>query len=149
MIATMKKILSILFLFLTILPALATDYTHYFETQDGQRVFLEAAKSERDKIRGLAKRDHLLPNTGMVFFYESNIEQAFWMKNVRFPLDIIFLKDGTVTKIYKNKQPCDTDICKVYPSKGIVNQVIEVPGGFCSKHKIKKKSIIRVKELEE
>ena len=148
MIATMKKILSIVILFLVTNSALATEYTHYFDF-DEQRVFLEAAKSDRDKIRGLAKRDHLLANTGMVFLYESNAEQAFWMKNVSFPLDIIFLKDGVVTRLYKNTQPCTTEICKIYPSKGVVNQVVEVPAGFCKLHKIKKKSIIRVKELEE
>lgn len=151
MIATMKKILrnlAIIVLFLVTNSALAIEYSHYFDF-DGQRVFLESAKSEREKIRGLAKRDHLLPNTGMVFLYEGNQEQAFWMKNVSFPLDIIFLKDGVVTRLYKNTQPCTTDICKIYPSKGVIDQVVEVPAGFCKLHKLKKKSIIRVKELEQ
>ena len=148
MIAAMRKLLSILILFLVTNSALALEYSHYFDFND-QRVFLEAAKSERDKIRGLAKRPSLMPNTGMVFFYESNVQQAFWMRNVNFPLDIIFLKDGVVTKLYKNAQPCTTEICKIYPSKGLVNQVVEVPAGFCKEHKIKKKSIIRVKELVE
>ena len=150
MIALMKKILSILVLLLLLIanPVFAIEYTQYFEF-DGQKVFLEEAKSDRDKIRGLAQRDHLLTNTGMVFFYESPVEQAFWMRNVRFPLDIIFLKDGFVTKIYKNAQPCTTDICKIYSSKGLTNEVIEVNAGFCKEHKVKKDSIIRVKELVE
>lgn len=148
MIAPMKKILSILIILLVTNSAIAAKYSHYFET-DGQKVLLEQAKSERDKIRGLANRPSLEENTGMVFFYESPVEQAFWMKNVRFPLDIIFLKDSKITRIYKNAQPCTEEICKIYTSKGLTDEVIEVPAGFCSKHKFKKGTFILVKELNE
>lgn len=147
-IAAMKKLLSVLIILLITNSAFAVDYTHYFEI-NGQKVLLEEAKSERDKIRGLAKRPYLGENTGMVFFYESQVEQAFWMRNVRFPLDIIFMKDSKITKIYKNAQPCTEEICKIYSSKGLTDEVIEVPAGFCKKHNLKKGTFILVKELNQ
>jgi uncharacterized membrane protein (UPF0127 family) len=139
----MKKILSILLFFFVTNFAQAIEYTHCFTIND-EKIFLETAV---DKAKGLMGRDHLLPNAGMVFFYPSYEEECFWMKNTKIPLDIIFLKDGTVTRVYKNAEPCITDICRVYPSKGVVNQVIEVNAGFCKKYKIKKGSAIWVQEL--
>lgn len=148
MISFMKKLILLILMFATNL-AFATEYTHYFEAKDGQKVLLESAYTDYDKARGLMGRPSLPENTGMVFCYNSNVEQSFWMKNVTFPLDLIYLREGTVTRVYKKIQPCTTDICRIYPSKGLIDQVIEVPAGFCADNKIKKGSIIRVKELIE
>ena len=76
MIEFMKKILSILIIFLVSNSAFAIEYTRYFDF-DGHKVLLEEA---RDKTQGLMGRESLLPNTGMVFIYCSCVEQSFWMK---------------------------------------------------------------------
>lgn len=148
MISPMKKLLSILILLCITNSAIAAKYTHYFEI-NGQKILLEEAKSQRDKIKGLSKRSSIDPNTGMVFFYESPAERAFWMKNVNFPLDIIFMNESQIIRMYKNAKPCTTEICKIYPSKKLTDQIIEVPAGFCKKHKLKKGAYILVKELKE
>ncbi len=148
MIAPMKKILSILVILLMANSAFAAKYSHYFEI-DGEKILLENAKTERDKIKGLANRPYIEENTGMVFFYESQSEQAFWMRNVNFPLDIIFMRESKITRMYKNAKPCTTEICKIYTSKGLTDKVIELPAGFCKKHKLKKGNFILVKELNE
>lgn len=139
----MKKLLSILLFLLVTNSAFAIEYTHFFVI-DGQKILLEKAK---DKSIGLMGRNSLAVDTGMVFLYTSYEEESFWMKNTNIPLDIIFLRDGSVVKVYKKLKPCTKDICKTYPSKGLVNQVIEVNAGFCSEHKIKKGSTIWVQEL--
>ncbi len=147
MIGTMKKILSILIILLITNSAFAIDYNHYFYAK-GKKIMLEDAISEKQKNQGLMGRNSLQADTGMVFFYTSYVETAFWMKHTYIPLDIIFLKDGKVTRIYRNVEPCTDEICKIYPSKGLVNQVIELNAGSCQKYYIQKGSIIRVKELE-
>lgn len=54
---------------------------------------------------------------------------AFYMKNCIVPLDIIFIHNGKITKIYHNCPPCSTDKCIHYYGKGEL--VIEMPGGTC------------------
>lgn len=151
----MKKILSILTICLVFIGinccirAQSLPYRHYFE-YNGQVVLLEEALTQKQKMQGLMGRKKLADNTGMVFIYDGAQELAFWMKGVLIPLDIIFLKDGEVTKIYKNaKVVKEGEPYKIYPSKGLANQVIEVNSGFCKEHGIKKGSIIKVLELKK
>lgn len=134
-------------LILTANSAFAVKYTHYFETKDGQKILLESAYTDCARNQGLMNRSSLPENTGMVFLYDGNVEQSFWMKNMNFPIDLIYLKEGTVTKVYKKIMPCTNDICRTYPSKGLIDRAVEVPAGFCAKNHIKKGSIIRIKEL--
>jgi len=147
MIGTMKKILSILIILLVTNLAFAIEYKDYFVI-NGQKILLEEAVTDQQKNQGLMNRDFLKANTGMVFSYTSYVDTAFWMKNTKIPLDIIFLKDGKVVRLYEKALPCTTEICKIYPSKGLINQVIELNAGTCKLYKIRKDSIIRVKELE-
>lgn len=147
MIGTMKKILSILIILLITNSAFAVNYKHYFVI-NGQKILLEEAITEKQKNQGLMGREFLKANTGMVFFYTSYTNTAFWMKNTKIPLDIIFLKDGKVIRLYKNALPCTTEVCKIYPSKGLINQVVELNAGSCDLYKIKKDSVIRIKEME-
>ena len=67
-------------------------------------------------------------------------ESSFWMKNCIVPLDIVFIDDRKITKIYHDCKPCVTDECKHYPGKG--NLVIELPGGTCKQLNIKKGQIV-------
>ena len=147
MIDAMKKILSILIILFITNSAFAIEYKHFFAI-NGKKILLEEAITQNQKNQGLMGRTFLKQDTGMVFFYDSYVEQSFWMKNTKIPLDIIFLKDGTVVALYKNAEPCNTEICKIYPSRGIINQVVELNAGSCKQYGIKKGSILRVKELE-
>jgi uncharacterized membrane protein (UPF0127 family) len=60
----------------------------------GQKVYtLEIAAKDDDRRNGLMYRDSIPADHGMIFLFTSVTERSFWMKNVRFPLDILFL-DG-------------------------------------------------------
>jgi hypothetical protein len=61
---------------------------------------------------------------------------GFWMKNCIIPLDVIFIKNGRITSIKHNCNPCIKEPCKMY--KGIGELVIEVEGGTCKKNNFKK-----------
>ena len=82
-------------------------------------------------------RTHLSEYEGMIFVYRFSWFRGFWMKNVKIPLDIIFI----------NKKLEVINICeahvekgiwyKQYWSKGLCRYVIECNLGFCKKHGIK------------
>lgn len=52
---------------------------------------LEVANTDASMERGLMKRDAMGDDHGMIFVFPDEQEREFWMKNTRFPLDIIFL----------------------------------------------------------
>ncbi len=59
---------------------------------------IELALSDKEITLGLMDRDELADDGGMLFVFNSEASRFFWMKNVRFPLDIAFL-DGTGTVV--------------------------------------------------
>ena len=66
---------------------------------------LEIANNPLSRSRGLSKRQSLCSTCGMIFVYQKESIYPFWMKNTRFPLDIIWLdKNGKVVDI-KQGQP--------------------------------------------
>jgi uncharacterized protein len=99
------------------------------------------AVTNDQQIKGLSVKDHLKENEGMLFVYEQPTRQGFWMKDMKFPIDIIWLdNDGTVVYIKNNLQPCTTIfafLCPTYiPDKDSL-YVLETGSGFSEKHSIK------------
>lgn len=51
-----------------------------------------ASTAEERKI-GLANKDSIPVDEGMLFVFESKSKYSIWMKNMRFPIDIIWIDD--------------------------------------------------------
>jgi uncharacterized membrane protein (UPF0127 family) len=90
----------------------------------GQAQFqIEIANTDPTREFGLMKRDSMPNNHGMIFVFPDETPRAFWMKNTRFPLDIIFLDhDG---KIVSFKQMKAYDLSTV-PSDAAAKYAIEL-----------------------
>jgi uncharacterized membrane protein (UPF0127 family) len=71
---------------------------------------------------------------GMLFMM-SDGEHSFWMKDCIIPLDIIFIKANTISKIHHNCKPCLTKECDRYSGDG--DLILEVYGGTCEDYDIK------------
>jgi uncharacterized membrane protein (UPF0127 family) len=57
--------------------------------------------------KGLAVKNQLKENEAMLFIFEESAKHSFWMKDMKFPIDIIWLNsDGKVVHIEQNLQPC-------------------------------------------
>lgn len=69
----------------------------------GSRTFqLEIARSDAEQEKGLMKRDGMPQDHGMIFVFPKERMHNFWMKDTRFPLDIIFLDSkGKVVSIHQ------------------------------------------------
>nr|WP_330219967.1 DUF192 domain-containing protein [Chroogloeocystis siderophila] len=95
----------------------------------GRKINLEVARTPQEQATGLMYRDTIADDRGMLFVFEPARPVGFWMKNVRFPLDMIFLENGRVKAIAPAVPPCQAEPCPTYGPETPVNQVIELRGG--------------------
>lgn len=98
-------------------------------TAEGQSAFtVEVAADDASRRRGLMGRTHLDADAGMLFDYHTSQPVAFWMKDTKLPLDMIFIRaDGTICAIVADTTPySETHI----PSLEPVRAVLEINGGL-------------------
>ncbi len=98
----------------------------------------EIADSEYLRSRGLMFREELDEKKGMLFVYDTEVKNGFWMKNTKIPLDIVFLSnDFEIVYILDNVQPCITANCESYMPDKFYKYAIEINGNLCEKYDIK------------
>jgi uncharacterized membrane protein (UPF0127 family) len=103
---------------------------------DRVAVTVELARSPVEKGRGLSGRPNLPPGQGMLFVYEQSQPIGIWMKDMRFSLDILWIRDGRIVHIEKNAPPLtSTGPETVYTATA--DLVLEVPAGFTTREKIR------------
>lgn len=107
-------------------------------TVGGEPLTVELAYQPRDTARGLGYRDGLAPGTGMLFLFEDAAPRSFWMKGMRFCLDIIWIEDGVIQGAAESVCPDpegteDGDRVS-YRSPVPVSYVLEVPAGWLAHH---------------
>ncbi|HAI98945.1 TPA: hypothetical protein DCL30_05480 [Candidatus Peribacteria bacterium] len=99
-------------------------------------VSVEIVESSEDIENGLMFREGLANGHGMLFRFDPPREEAFWMKNVSFPLDVIFFDAGNEFESVQTMVPC-TDPCPIYRSIGPIRAALEVPAGFTAANGIR------------
>ena len=104
---------------------------------DGQELKIEIASTDSDQYRGLSNRDSLCSGCGMLFDFSDYDKLAFVMRDMRFPLDIIFINNNKVINIAANLAPEGNKPKNIYYSNGKANRVLEVNSGYCEKNGIK------------
>lgn len=103
---------------------------------NGKKIVLDVADSDAKRELGLSGREKLLDNTGMIFIFDQIGRYGFWMKDMKFALDILWLDNNMkILEIRENILP-DT-----YPQVFMPTEssriVLELPAGYCAKNKIK------------
>lgn len=96
-----------------------------------QAVSLLVAKTEQEKETGLSGRDSLPDNMAMVFPFDVAGYYGFWMNKMKFPLDIVFLRNKHVITVFKNipNPTSPTDKLPIYKPEQPADMVIEFPAG--------------------
>lgn len=97
----------------------------------GQRYTVEVADDEAERARGLMFRDALPAEHGMLFIHEREEPQAYWMKNTRIPLDILYFDDQRrLVSQQRDVPPCNLgNACPPYPSDAPARYVLELNAG--------------------
>lgn len=103
---------------------------HWVEV-GGSRYIVEIADDNSERARGLMFRDSLQPDHGMLFIHEREEPQAYWMKNTKIPLDILYFDASRkLVSIQRDVPACTLgNRCPSYPSKGPARYVLELNAG--------------------
>ena len=104
----------------------------------GQRFTVELADDDAERARGLMFRDAMAEGRGMLFVHDAQEPQAYWMKNTRIALDILYFdNDRKLVAQQRDVPPCSLgDACPSYPSNAPARYVLELNAGQAEKLKL-------------
>lgn len=105
------------------------------EDKEISEIDIEIADNEQLRARGLMYRNSLPGNAGMLFIFDYEEIQGFWMKNTYIALDMLFVNsDNAIVTIHHNTTPLKE---WNYASTEPALYVVEVNAGYCLTHNIK------------
>ena len=101
----------------------------------GEVIFVEVADTPELLALGLSYRKSLEDNVGMLFVFDSPRIPGFWMKEMNFPIDIIWINsNGEILEITENALP--ESYPQIFRPENEVSYVLEVNSGFVQKNNI-------------
>jgi uncharacterized membrane protein (UPF0127 family) len=110
-----------------------------------QPITVELALTPEEWSEGLANRDYLPTNHGMLFVTPQISLPSFWMYGMRFPLDIIWIRDEKVIGWEENvpAPSSETSNLPTYRPPQAVDMVLEVNAGWVQRHQLQQGDTIQ------
>ena len=100
-------------------------------------LFVEIADTPKKRQTGLSYRTSLSPFDGMLFVFDEPGSISIWMKDMRFPLDIVwFNADNEIIDIAARALPEGSQPQKIFTGKGTAKHVLEVPAGLSDTYQL-------------
>lgn len=123
--------------FLLLLSGCASAGSSWVEI-GGERFTVEIADDDAERARGLMFRDQMAAGNGMLFIHDREEPQAYWMKNTRIPLDILYFDSARrLVAQQRNIPPCSAgNACPSYPSGKPARYVLELNAGEAERLKL-------------
>ncbi len=100
------------------------------------KLSLDIADTDEERELGLGGRESMSESSGMLFVFETPDKYAFWMKDMRFPLDIIWM-DENYQIVYIEKGLTPETFPQMYEPDTNSLYVLEVNAGFAEKNNLK------------
>ncbi len=105
---------------------------------DGTPITAELAVTAAQRAQGLMFRDRIDADQGMLFIFDREELNSFWMLNMKFAIDILWLdRNRRVVHIEASVPPCPKEPCPSYPTPSPAMYVLELQNGAAAAHKIK------------
>ncbi len=115
-------------------------------TIDNHTFLVETATTSAQQQQGLSGRLSLPQNQGMLFIFKTPDRYAFWMKNMQFPLDMIFINNNKIVTILQNipKPTNSKTTLPIYTPNSSANQVLEINAGLSKQYHFKNGDTVKV-----
>ena len=103
----------------------------------GTQIVVEIADTQQARERGLSGRPELGEGKGLFLIFDEPGIYRIWMKDMLFPLDIIWINaDGQIISMKEYAEPCTSE-CSTYAPESAAKYAVEVDAGFCDSHELK------------
>lgn len=103
----------------------------------GRVLQVEVMVEDADRAMGLMFRPSLAEDRGMLFVFSELDFHGIWMKNCRFPIDIVWLdEERRVVHLAESTPPCKRDPCPVYEPLRRAAYVVELSAGLARREKV-------------
>jgi uncharacterized membrane protein (UPF0127 family) len=137
----MKKILLYYFTTLFLLTGCTQsipDDTLTKITVKDKEIKVEIMDTPALRAQGLSGKESLPQDQGMLFIFDNYSTPGFWMKEMNFPIDIIWIKDDKILDITKNIPPpaTPTSTLPSYFPQSQINYVLEVNANWTNQNNI-------------
>lgn len=119
-----------------------------------QTLMIDIANTEVQRAQGLSNRPTMAENQGMLFDFSGtgSFSPAFWMKDMNFNLDLIWIKNNKIIGITPDvPKPIENWSLKIgnlplyySPAQEPIDMVLEVNANWCQKNNIKVGDEIKV-----
>lgn len=110
-------------------------------TINNVKINVEIADTQDKRTKGLSGRDSLPADSGMLFIFPKEERYSFWMKGLKFPLDIIWIKGDNIVDILTNVKPPENgqkdETLPIFQPVVVVNKVLEVNTGTVDRLQIR------------
>ncbi|MBU6500710.1 MAG: DUF192 domain-containing protein [Patescibacteria group bacterium] len=147
-----KNLIIILLLILIFIAAAALAFFHFFLSGPSKHSGVEAnveiggttfksevASTILQRTIGLSGRDSLPEGEGMLFIFNGYGNYGFWMKDMKFPIDMVWISGDKVVGFVENAMPePDKTVfgLKVYYPPEAVDKVLEINAGDVGRYGI-------------
>jgi uncharacterized membrane protein (UPF0127 family) len=103
----------------------------------GHELETEVADTPEKLLFGLAFRETLPANSGMLYIFESTGQNHLWTKEYHFPVDVMWIDEShQIVGLKENVAPCREDDCPKYSSPEPVRYALQTEAGFIKREGI-------------
>lgn len=116
---------------------------HWVELE-GRRFNVDIADDDKERARGLMFRDAMDEDSGMLFIHDDQQRLAYWMKNTRIALDILYFdSERRLVSQQRDVPPCSLgNRCPPYPSQAPALYVLELNAGQAARLRLKDGAVL-------
>lgn len=127
---------------------------HAFYTQDakqfvqlnGHAVYIDVADTAVERAQGLSGRESLAEDEGMLFIFPEDGVYSFWMKDMAFAIDILWIsRAGEIVDLRANVSP-DT-FPSTFEPRRVARYVLELPAGAAEEYGARIGDVVRLGSL--
>lgn len=105
---------------------------------DGSSITAELAITDEERQLGLMFRAQIYPDQGMLFVFKQEGYHSFWMKNMNFPLDFLWLdREKRIIHMESHVPPCQEIPCPSYSPLLPALYVLELKAGSIEERGLK------------